>query len=260
MEQSAGPASNYDPHYFAPLFAIEDRHFWFRARNRVLAALAGQVVQGLPPAYRVLEVGCGTGNVLRVLEQVCPGGTVVGMDLFAEGLAYARRRCSCALVQGDMIRPPFADPFDLVGLFDVLEHISDDRACLRQLHPLVRPGGALLLTVPADPALWSAVDEAAGHFRRYCATELAERLAEAGFRLEYMTPYMAGAFPLVWLKRRLLTRRRAGREIDPAAAELTVVPVLNGLLSFLLRLEVPLIARRRRLPVGTSLLAVARRA
>ena len=74
--------STYDPGYFSALFAIEDRHFWFRARNRTLFMLASQIVAEKPDGYRVLEVGCGTGNVLRTLRAACPNGVVVGLDLF----------------------------------------------------------------------------------------------------------------------------------------------------------------------------------
>lgn len=93
---------SYDPAYFASLFAIEDQHFWFRARNRIISILVSQITAGLGSGYRILEVGCGTGNVLRLLEQICPRGVVMGVDLFAEGLHYARRRVSCPLVQGDI--------------------------------------------------------------------------------------------------------------------------------------------------------------
>src|SRR4030095_3337719 len=92
---------SYDPAYFARLFSIEDRHFWFRARNRVIATVVAQLRTPLAPGYRVLEVGCGTGKVLKMLDGVCSDGIVTGMDLFGEGLHFARTRTSCALVQGD---------------------------------------------------------------------------------------------------------------------------------------------------------------
>src|SRR5438552_6027281 len=85
---SDAPHESYSADCFAPLFAVEDRHFWFRARNQVIAAALGGVVAGLAPGYRVLEAGCGTGNVLRVLRQSCTRGSVVGMDLFPDGLRY----------------------------------------------------------------------------------------------------------------------------------------------------------------------------
>ena len=119
--------SSYDPAYFAPLFAVEDKHFWFRVRNLMIQTLVRQVIADFPSGYRVLEVGCGSGNVLRVLEETCTRGKVVGMDLFADGLKYARKRTTCSLVQGDMQNPPFGTQFDLIGLFDVLEHLPDDK-------------------------------------------------------------------------------------------------------------------------------------
>jgi len=261
------PTANrsYDPTYFGPLFAIEDRHFWFRARNRVIATLVSQITAGLASGYRVLEVGCGTGNVLRVLEQGCPCGMVLGMDLFVEGLQYARRRTHCPLVQGDIHRPPFGAQFDLIGLFDLLEHLPDDMQVLRNLHAILAREGVLLLTVPAHPSLWSYFDEASRHCRRYRPAELESKLIRAGYQVEYLTQYMASIFPLVWLGRRLtamIDRRPAGdadRTHDLASSELRIMPVVNDLLVWLLAQEVDVIARRRPLPVGTSLLAVARK-
>lgn len=255
---------SYDPTYFKRLFAVEDRHFWFRARNRVILTLVRQITAGLPPGYRVLEVGCGTGNVLRVLEQACPDGVVVGMDLFAEGLQYARQRTSCFLLQGDIHAPPFGTRFDLIGLFDLLEHLPDDMKVLRNVHAILAPQGTLLLTVPAYPSLWSYFDKASHHCRRYALTELKSKLIHAGYRVEFITHYMASIFPLAWLGRRLATltnqRRagRAGRTRDLATRELRVMPLVNGLLALVLAQEARVIAGRHRLPVGTSLLAIAR--
>lgn len=250
----------YDPYYFAPLAAVEDRHFWFRARNRALSALVERLTAGLPDGYRVLEVGCGTGNVLRVLEQVCSRGIVVGMDLYAEGLAFARQRTRCPLVRADLTTPPFHARFDLIGLFDVLEHLPDDRRVLGDLHRMLAPGGRLILTVPAHPWLWSYFDEESGHQRRYRAGELREKLGTAGYTVEYLTPYMAAILPLVWLGRRLagLFDRRSNR--DRAARDLRITPGVNEVLSRLLSLEAGRIARRRPLPFGASFLVVAAKA
>src|SRR5262245_7133302 len=187
---------SYDPSFFARLFAIEDRHFWFCARNHVISTIVSQLTTDLTAGYRVLEVGCGTGNVLRFLERACPRGTVIGMDLFGEGLRYASHRTSCALVQGDMHAAPFAAQFELIGLFDVLEHLQDDRRVLNDLTGMLAPGGALLLTVPAHRSLWSYFDEASCHCRRYEPEELESKLRDAGYQVEYLTQYMASVFPL----------------------------------------------------------------
>ena len=259
------PHSSYDRSYFDPLFAIEDRHFWFRARNRVIDTIVRQITANLVPGYRVLEVGCGTGNVLRILEKGCNNGVVIGMDLFAEGLQYARERTSCLLVQGDIQAPPFSTSFDMIGLFDVLEHLPDDIQVLRDVHTMLAQRGIVLLTLPAHPSLWSYFDEASHHCRRYKIADLERKLSSTGYHVEYMTQYMTSIFPLFWFWRRRKSpgNRRptvsANATRDLVSAELRITPVVNDLLAFLLVQEVRVIARRHRLPIGTSLLVIARK-
>jgi len=256
----------YDPTFFRHLFSVEDRHFWFRTRNRIIAALAGEITNSLEPGYRVLEVGCGTGSILCALEQACTRGTVIGLDILSEGLQYARQRTRCSLVQADSHSLPFANRLDLIGLFDVLEHQQDDEGLLMSLRTHLTPAGTLLLTVPAHPSLWSYWDEACHHYRRYRPSELEEKLKKAGYRVEYLTQFMASLFPVMWLSRRLAGWFGRGRADDAARAqqvaarELRIIPVINELMGWLLSLELGWIARRRRLPIGTSLLAIAHKA
>jgi SAM-dependent methyltransferase len=250
----------YDPSHFARLVAVEDWHFWFRARNRMISLLARQAVTEFAAGYRVLEVGCGDGNVLRFLEKACPDGVVVGMDYFREGLAYARGRCSCPLVQGDLRLPPFCKTFHLIGIFDVLEHMPDDRQVLRDLWQILDAQGRLMLTVPAGPGLWSAFDEASGHCRRYRKEDFEQKLRECGYIVEYLTPYMAGIYPLVWLSRRFGKRSGQHDMARTVERDLRVIPVVNGVLAAVLSQEIRWLRRRRRLPLGTSLFALARKA
>jgi SAM-dependent methyltransferase len=259
----AAPESGYDPAWYAELLAVEDRHFWFRARNYLITTLVQRIVRSLPPRFRVLEVGCGNGNVLRHLARVCQGGTVVGMDLFAEGLSHARDRAACPVVQANAGCAPFQVGFDLVGMFDVLEHTPDDMQVLRDLYTLLAPGGVLLLTVPAGMELWSYFDEISHHYRRYTLSEVDEKLRKAGFEVELATPYMAAIYPLVRLIRALRKPgRNSGGEIDAVSAmrsEFTIVPGVNALLTWVLRMEAEWVRFGKRLPFGTSLVAVARR-
>lgn len=256
----------YDPTCFASLARVEDQHFWFQSRNAVIGRVAQQVTAGLPSGYRVLEVGCGTGVVLRTLEQVCAGGTVLGADLFEEGLRYAQQRSSVPVIRADIGNLPFAPPFAVIGLFDVIEHLPDDVGALRALLPLLGRDGTLLVTVPAHPALWSYFDEAAHHYRRYRPSDLKTALRRAGYRVEYVTQFMAAIAPLMWLQRRMtaLTGRRLTGDgccaHELAASDLRITPVVNGILTRVLKWEAHVVARRGRLPVGTSLLAVARQA
>jgi SAM-dependent methyltransferase len=256
--------ASYDPGLYESLVAVEDRHFWFRARNRAIMAVFESIRNGLSPGYRVLEVGCGTGNVLRDLQKSATGGTVIGTDLHIEGLRYAQRRVNPALlVRADLGHPPFLVRFDVVGLFDVLEHLDDDVAVLRQLRGLLAPDGALMLTVPAHRSLWSYFDVGAHHRRRYEQAELREKLVAAGYSVEYLTPYMTVLQPVLWAGRRLAASR-GQRPADAASAwtmaraDLRVRPVSGAMLGFLLKQEIRWLRRRRQLPMGASLLAVAR--
>ena len=255
------PASGgFDASYFPHLVAAEDRHFWFRARNAVIRAVVAALEPQLPAGYRVLEVGCGSGNTLRVLEAVCRRGFVVGLDSEREGLATARQRVSCGVIAADLRALPF-DPsiaFDVVAMFDVLEHIPDDGAALAATRSRMRPGATLLITVPAAPELWGPFDEAAHHCRRYTIGTLSAVLQSCGFDVRYLSPFMASLYPLAWLKRRLLRSRRLGTaSTDAVLDDLRVVPVVNACLAWLLAAEAGPIAARRRLPFGTSLLAIA---
>ncbi|MBC8252826.1 MAG: class I SAM-dependent methyltransferase, partial [Ardenticatenia bacterium] len=214
MKEPSLRHSSYDPTYHELLSKVETRHFWFRARNQVVAGVVRRLAADMPTGYRVLEIGCGTGNVLRVLQDVCANGTVVGADLFLEGLRHARQRTSAMLVQTDMHALPFGVPFHLIGLFDVLEHLPDDRQALRDLHGLLDDDGRLVLTVPAHPSLWSYFDEASYHCRRYDRLGLQRKLHDAGYRVEQLTYFMASILPLVWLGRGLRARLSRGPNRD----------------------------------------------
>jgi SAM-dependent methyltransferase len=257
---------SYDPEFFSRLASIESKHFWFRTRNRVIATLAEQITKNWAYGYRVLEVGCGTGNVLRTLEQTCSRGVVVGMDLFAEGLAFARTRTSCPLVQGDLEQPGFGVQFDLIGAFDVVEHLSDDLQVFRSIHSMLKPSGVLLLTVPAHQSLWSYFDEGSHHCRRYEPADLRRKLNQTGYEIEFLSEFMASIYPLLWLVRRVRSLHRGTRNSDSADSdfalsleELRIVPVLNELLTFVLMQEAKLIKSRLALPFGSSLVVAARR-
>lgn len=252
----------FDPAYFELLYAVEDRHFWFRARNWVVAALIRRVVSNLDCPYRVLEVGCGTGNTLRVVDKFCHRGAVVGTDVFMEGLRIARTRTARPLVQGGAMQLPFKGSFDVVCMFDVLEHFEDDERIVRAVRTVQTDAGTLVLTVPAYPALWSYFDELSRHWRRYTRGELTRKLQEAGYEITYASHFMTLSWPLTWCWRKLRQRRVGRMQADGlcmAAREFRVVPGVNGLLTIISALESLCIRARCRIPVGTSLAIIARK-
>lgn len=260
---NATSAGGYDPVFFNQLARIEDKHFWFCARNQLIYRLARRIALTLPPHSLVLEVGCGTGNVLRVLERACPNQVVAGLELWFDGLPYAKARSSAFLVQGDVRQLPFARPVAFLGMFDVLEHVPEDRETLAALRESLAPGGTLLLTVPAHQSLWSYFDEAAHHCRRYSVDELRGKLLEAGFRVDFVSQYMACIFPVVWAVRKL---RRLPPKADAttvrgrASGEFRLVPIVNYLVKAALRLEASWVGGGYCVPFGTSLVVIARKA
>jgi SAM-dependent methyltransferase len=265
MQPSSMPKPGYDPVYFSPLFEIEARHFWFRARNRMIGNLIESETRKYSDRYRVLEIGCGTGNVLQLLEKVCRNGRVVGMDLYNEGLYYARQRVTCSLVQGDLHASPFTAQFQFVGMFDVLEHLTDDVKVLQDVYEMLAPGGLLFLTVPAYPALWSYFDEASHHARRYLLDDLRQKLVKTGFQIDQISYYMLSILPLVWAERKFRGKNPPTNVDSEQAAhdlavnDLRIIPVINEILGWLLERETWWLLRKIRLPAGTSIMALARK-
>jgi 2-polyprenyl-3-methyl-5-hydroxy-6-metoxy-1,4-benzoquinol methylase len=249
--------SAFDAAGIQRLLAAEDRHFWFRARNEIIAALAGSPIQKLPDGFRILEVGCGSGNVLRVLQRLAAErGTVEGLELSDQAAEAARARTRLSVTTGYLSDLDAATSFDIIAAFDVLEHIADEAAVLQQIRARLRPGGRLILTVPAHQSLWSPFDVASGHERRYSPAMLLRSLQRSGYNIEYLTYFMSLLFPMMWLRRRLLN----ARERDMAAmldSEFQVVPGVNQLAYEVLRQEARVIKARRRLPMGTSIAAIA---
>jgi SAM-dependent methyltransferase len=242
----------YNVELFDRLAGAEDQSFWFRARNRLIVELVGQVSR---PGDRFLELGCGTGYVLQAVVAAC-GVRAVGADPFSEALAYARQRVPHAqFLQVDALND-WTEQFDVVGAFDVLEHIEDDLAALRSLRAAVRPGGHVLVTVPQHPWLWSAFDEAAEHVRRYRRADLLERMRQAGLEPVRATSFVVSLLPLMALSR--MRRRLRTRNYDPID-ELLLPRGVDRVLERMLDLERWVIARGADLPVGGSLVVVARR-
>jgi SAM-dependent methyltransferase len=245
--------SGYDPALFDALAGVEADSFWFRARNRLIVST---LRAHFPDAASLLEVGCGTGFVLAGLRRAFPSMRLVGSELHEEGLEVARARVPDAeLVQLDVLQMPFAEEFDVVGAFDVLEHVDDDVGALAGMRRAVRPGGGVLLLVPQHPWLWSTADDVARHVRRYRRRELTGKVADAGLEVVRATSFVSSLLPVMAASRVVQRLRRSA--YDPRAE---LVPGLaNRPFERLLDGERRLIERGWSLPAGGSLLVVARR-
>jgi SAM-dependent methyltransferase len=241
----------YDAAHFERLAARETTHFWFVSRN---ALLVWAIRKYFPEARTFLEAGCGTGQVAMALQRAIPTLQLTAAEAFIEGLEIASRRVPGAeLVQADVRNLPFEAEFDVVGAFDVLEHVRDDAAAMRELAKAVRPGGGVLVTVPQHDFLWSAVDERAGHTRRYSSNSLKALMSSCGLTLERTTSFVSLLLPAMLASR--LTQRGS-----TSHGELYVKPMTNRIGRWVMTIERAMIRAGVSLPFGGSLLAVARRA
>lgn len=221
------------------LASLEENHFWFRARrNIILDTLA----RCFPGGKDYLEVGCGTGYNARAIAGRFPAWRVVASDALADGEGFLR------LDARDL---PYRSAFDVIGAYDVLEHIEDDGAVLAQFHQACRPGGGVLVTVPQHRWLWSGADTYAQHHRRYSSRQLCGQLRAAGFEIVSATSFQTLTLPFLYC-RAVALRGRAPKAAAPPA-------VLNWLFGQLMEADRRLISAGGRLPVGGSLLVAARK-
>ncbi|HET7755159.1 MAG TPA: class I SAM-dependent methyltransferase, partial [Anaeromyxobacteraceae bacterium] len=239
------------------LSIAEDRHFWHATRNELIAERLARA--GVESPARVLELGCGGGCVAAHLSRA--GYRVVGVDGSVARLREAAARAPNArFLAHDLglgVPAEAGADFDAAGLFDVVEHLDDPVSALAAAVASVRPGGLVVGTVPAEMALWSVVDQAAGHRLRYDVPGLGEMLRRVvGAEVVEVVPFNRAIYPVLWLQRRL-----AARDASAAAVQSLRVPAapLNALFGRLLRAE-----RRGRLPVasrwpGTSIWFALRR-
>ncbi|WP_426700418.1 class I SAM-dependent methyltransferase [Rhodanobacter sp. Col0626] len=241
-----------NPEAYVEMAGTESRHWWFCARRKIL----GSVIEtmGLPHHARILEVGSGTGGNLTMLSQ---HGNVsaLEMDENARKLSSDKTHDQFAIHAGscpDNI--PFQDErFDLICMFDVLEHIDEDVETLAALRRYLAPGGRMLITVPAYQWLWSAHDVFLHHKRRYTARTLREAFHRSGLRIDRLTYFNTLLLPLAALARlkdRASSRKKAsGTEIPP--------PFINSTLNAIFASERHMLANFN-LPAGVSLLGIVR--
>lgn len=240
--------------YFSELARFEAQNFWFRSRNQLIVWALKKYCKDF---QSFLEVGCGTGFVLSGVFQEFPAATLLGSEIFTAGLRFAAERLpSVKFIQMDARNIPYRDEFDVIGAFDVLEHIEDDVTVLREVCAALKENGFLFITVPQHGWLWSPVDEYACHVRRYSASELHTKLETVGFEIVRTTSFVSVLLPAMLLSR--VKQRHAQSSIDPAY-ELKLSTGLNAFLYKVMQAEVGLISSGINLPIGGSRLVVAKR-
>jgi ubiquinone/menaquinone biosynthesis C-methylase UbiE len=259
-----------DSREYARMHALETDYWWFSGRRAIIASLLGT----LPcrASCHLLDIGCGTGANLPMLRRFAgKDGRVTAVDFSPLALQFARDHLSdekdaarLSMLQGDALHLPFEDAsFDVVTMLDVLEHLCDDGRALSEVHRVLKPGGALVLSVPAYQKLWSAHDEALHHFRRYEYWTLKKVLQDGGFEIPLQSFAMSLMPPIAWLWRKLILpfqpkRPKDAKRHSEGAVLPSVPPFFNRMLVCYLAIEGKIITRRR-VRFGTSLVAVARK-
>lgn len=239
---------------YTVMAAVEDRHWWYGGMRAIAAALLDEVYRGRRD-LRILDAGCGTGGNARFLRRY---GQVVGIDLAAEALELGGERLPGVLARGSVLAIPFADAsFDLATSFDVLYHraVPDESQALRETRRVLRPGGRLLIRLPAYEFLRSKHDRAVHTRRRYTAGQARALLGANGFAVERCSYVNSLLFPLP-LAQRLI--ERALPALERAESDLTLPsPLLNEALRWPLVAEAAWLAHGRSFPAGLSIMCLA---
>jgi SAM-dependent methyltransferase len=241
-----------DRDYELQTHQAEDQHWWYRGRRTVLERVLDDL--HLPTGARILDAGCGSG---RNMVELARRGTVTGVELSDVSVGLARERGCGEVIAGSVLDMPFpSDSFDLAVTLDVIEHLEDDLGALQEMRRVVAPGGALLVTVPAYPWLWSGHDVINHHHRRYTRRSL-QRVAERAGWAQMRTTYFNSLLLPVAIVLRVLDR--FNQKTTESSLDLWVPPQpFNWLLERPLALESAVIGHGGRIPAGLSLLAVFR--
>jgi 2-polyprenyl-3-methyl-5-hydroxy-6-metoxy-1,4-benzoquinol methylase len=236
---------------------FEQHYWWHKGKLRLIEALYDKFVPSeiKNKKVKILEVGCGTGEVLKLLSR---WGDVKGIDISKEALDACRRKGFKNLVQGDInelnLRNEYGS-YDLVICLDVLEHVQEDLSALKEMNKLLRPGGILMLTVPAYKFLWSTHDEALHHKRRYHSLEIKTKVRDAGFQILKHTHYVTVLFfPIAAVR---LLNNFVRRTPYPKTHYLPLPKSINSFFIKILDWEATIV-KYFYLPMGTTMALVAK--
>jgi SAM-dependent methyltransferase len=244
-----------DKDFYFQYAAVEDKHWWFVGRREILNRVICQLK--LPENAKILEAGCGTGGNLRMLSR---HGQVAAMELDEIACQFANQRQVTEVRLGSLPhRIPFTDEYDLIVAFDVIEHLDDDNSALLALRSHLKPGGYLVITVPAYKFLWSHHDDINHHKRRYRLQGLISVVRKANFTLRYGSYFNTLLFPLVAGVRLLQKLLRIENKSNGSSSDLALPSQpINQFLSILFASERHFMGKIR-LPFGVSALIVAQK-
>ena len=249
---------NFPSDGFDFLHRIEENHFWFLSRNNIIKILISKFTN-LRSDVKLLEIGCGTGFVLKGIQKAYPDFKLMGADIHIFGIIHAQKRLpDVEFIQMDATQIPFKKEFDVIGAFDVLEHIEQDQVVMGQVYHSLKNGGLFFVTVPQYQWMWSLTDDLAFHKRRYHRKELIKKLENAGFEILFISSFVSFLFPIILLSRLLKKKNKESVEIS-VNKELELHPILNLFFKTIMKFDEFLIRLGISLPFGSSLISVAKK-
>lgn len=237
------------------MFAVEESHWWYRARREIIFYWIDQVAK-THPCPRFLDIGCGTGYNLYTLREM-GYQFITGADIFYSALKYSKARGIRNLVCSNGENLPLAHgSYDLILALDVVEHIKDDFRILKEVNRVLKIGGKFIIFVPAFHFLWSLEDEVSHHYRRYSKKELITKVRQAGFEIQKITYANTLLFPLVALGRLIL---RIFRPFFKISSESEMNPKWMNSILYRLFLAERFFLRFVNFPFGVSILCVCKK-
>lgn len=252
---------DYPAEVFKILYEVEDTNFWFVSRNQIIQLLFEKYLGA--SNNTVLEIGCGTGFVLKGLQNQFPNYQLKGSEIHLEGIKFAKERLpKVDFIQLDATKTPFENEFNAIGSFDVLEHIEDDVKVIQEVHKALQTNGLFFVSVPQHQWMWSINDYIAFHKRRYSRNEMTKKLTKNGFQIIYSSSFVFMLFPFMYVSRffkkkkvEKITKEIILKEMN----ELKLNPIINFVFGIFMKIDVLLIKLGISLPFGGSLITVAKK-
>ena len=248
--------NNYNPLFYEKIAKVEKKHFWFTHRVKIIQLLLKKFLRS--KTFKMLEIGAGTCFVSGKISEQYNESQFCCLDLNIHGLVVGKKqfRIDCAVA--DITKAPFKICFDVIGLFDVLEHLEDDEGFLVNVSKLLNKKGLMVITVPAYEKLWSEFDVISGHKRRYSKKELINKIVKINFEPIFITYFNFILFPVMYLTR----KKKSGNSHSPleeVERQLNPPTIFNLIMKFSNFLERVLLNCGIVIPKGTSLIVVARK-
>lgn len=238
-------------------------NFWYKGRNKIINLFLNKFRSSSHKTF--LEIGCGNGFTLKYLKKKNLRINFKGCDIYIQALQYAKinNDSDIELFQYNLFKKNLTSQYDVIGCFDVLEHIKEDEKAIENIYELLSPGGICIITVPSDMNLWSNNDIINKHKRRYSKKELTKKIEAAQFELLYMNHFVFFLYPILFIKAKLQGKIKSEKELEgkelSSLLNLEIPKPVNFLFGILMQIEYVLVKIGFKFPWGSSLICVLRK-